>query len=211
MPSTRRRRSKSLPARKSKRRQQALRRNSNESASLIEEQIRMKHAEYRLALLAKAKRYGNVDDANAAIILEEDYFISEPTGWDEATMGEWSHGDVRPPSNNNAAAEDDNYIPPPPSLHRSENNGRIAVFNDHYERSFNTLIDARNRMRALESNDVDIHNALVTVQKVSRAKKGHHQVGKSEVMKTILNYMGPNRTNYTVMTKPPSLRRAQTL
>lgn len=207
MNSTQRRRSKSLPSRKIKGRRQTLRRNSNESASLIEEQIRMKHAEYRLALLAKAKRYGRVDNRNNTLILEEDYFLSEPVGWDETTMGEWSHGEVRPPSNNEAAEE----IPPPPSLHRSENTGRIAIFNDHYEQSFNTLIDTRKRIRALETNDVDIHNAMLTVQKVSRAKKGHHQVGKTEVMKTILNYMGPNTTNYTVMTKPPSLRRAKTL
>lgn len=155
----------------------------------------MKHAEYRLAIEAKAQRYGYVDAKSGVLVLDDAYFLAEPTGWVESVMGSWAHDVARVST---TSAEE---IPDRIAFHRSEHTRRVAAFNNYYRTTFDMLIRARERMKQLESNDVDIKNAIRTIQQVSQSDRGYHQLGKSEVMKCVLDFMGPNSTNYTVLTE----------
>lgn len=183
-----------------------LRRKSGRRTELVDEQIRRKHAEYRLAIESKARKYGYVDAKTNTLVLDDEYFLQKPEGWDASTMGAWAHGASRASSLANSAAAAE-YEPPVLMLVRSERIGHIAAFNNHYRTTFDALLRARERMDQLEVNDTDIKNAVRTLKNVSQSKGGFHQLGKSEVMKSVLDFMGPNSVDYTVLTKKlPSKR-----
>jgi len=177
--------------------------------SLVDESIKVKHAEYRKALEIKAEEYGYIDPELGVLVLEEGYFLSKPEGWVESLMGEWVYPVVK-----EVMDEEDMYSDKPPKnipLHRSERNYQIEHFKKHYEDSFKALFQAREKLKDLDTADVDIHNAVATIQSVSQAKRGYHQLGKSEVMKSVLGFMGPNSIDYKFMVpSPPKSRKTRT-
>lgn len=172
---------------------------------MIDQHIRIKNAEYRIALEEKAKRYGYTDQTTGTRVLSEDYYIKAPKDWDDTTMGEWAHSE----KSDNLAADDD--IPPPPPLHRAERNDKIDGFNKYYANMFKELVNSRNHIHKLISNDEDIKRAMAILHEISN-QTGKHPMGKSEITKNILDFVAPNKVGYSGLIKPKrKTRRAKSV
>lgn len=204
MPKTKR---KSMPTKKTRR---TIMRKSYHRTNLIDEQIREKHAEYRSALEAKARKYGYVDSKRKVIVLDDDYFISKPKGWNEELMGKWIEPVTKLSSTHLSAAENEE-MPEPLPLRKSENVGRQMAFRNYYKQVFDVLLNAKKKIDTLESKDVDINNTIATLQALSQTKSGYHQLGKNEVMKSVVDYMGPNSINFDTLISKTVVQRANSM
>lgn len=162
---------------------------------LIDEQIRQKNKEYKVALQEKAKKYGYIDHKTQQQVVDGEYVIDCPEDWDERTMGTWAH----------SFKEDDYFcgdFPKPPPLRRSEPTHRVAIFNNYYANSFRFLLHARQRINELEANDVDIENATIVMQ--------HIPTMNADMTKEVLDCTGSYRIPVHI-SRPLPLRRTATI
>lgn len=186
---------------------------SNRRTNIVDTQIREKHVDYIKALEAKAAKYGYIDPSLQIVVLKDEYFLSKPDKWIENVMGEWIEP-VKRESFGSTAKESEDGLPINIPLHREENTIRIRAFRDHYKNSFNEILRAREKMKDLETKDVDIKNAIATLQALSQRKDGYNLMGKNEVMKCVIDFMGPNGIDYQHMIPPRNvngIQRAKTV
>ena len=176
-----------------------LRRKSDRRTELIDGKIREKFLEYQLALQNKAMRYGYFSHETNQYVLDDEYFLQEPDNWIPKSMGNWVFSVTKTSEIDNAV--DDDGPPPAIPLIRSENAQRKAIFNNHYKTAFEHLLAQREHMETLESNDVDIKNAVRTMQKLTKRK---HPLGKNEIIKSVVDFVAPNNLTYAQLINSPT-------
>ena len=136
------------------------RRKSDRRTRPIDEYIREKHAEYRLALEQKAEKYGYLDSKSGQLVLGDEHFFQTQG---EKHDGEWVHQKQTTP-----AADD------LPDITLQE---REDAPNRHLQRSLQKCLRSSDKgqreTEKLETRDVDINNAILTMQSVSQSKRGH--------------------------------------
>jgi hypothetical protein len=171
---------------------------------MVDWQIRSKHTEYCNALHRKSLTYGFYNPSTQNVELTDDYYLAKPTGWCDHTMGTWPHG---PP---NQLTLIDTMPSQPPLLHRIDRVDRVAWFNSYFVEIFEKLLNARNQIKMLETSDIDVQNTLCVMHYL--IKTNDHRLGKSEIIRNILDFMGTMSKTVTMQhMRPPKsvLRRAK--
>jgi len=157
---------------------------------MVEVHIRATCDDYRKALEREARRYA----------LYAEYYFTHPfDGWDSSKMGELPQA----PSEE-AHAES---FPRPPPLLRHNRLDRIIAFKTHYRNSFNSLLKARAQLKAREQTDCDVHNIISVVHELCRAFR-RPQLGKSEIVSTMISFVRPTRVPFHALARPISRRRS---
>lgn len=173
------RRSKSAPPNRRTRRKHGLiktRFDEESHVRFIDEQIRFARDEYELALEYKKLNGYDINE----------YYLEKPSAWNNTIMGKWPH---QLPLNHDASSV--------PKLFRQEATHRIKRFNEYYRNIFDTLLKHRLRVKDLQKNS-NVENGIYVLNKITRGKK-YSQLGKSEIVKNLSKYLGPNNLTYETM------------
>tara|TARA_Y100000389_G_scaffold78668_1_gene75454 strand:- start:18829 stop:19416 length:588 start_codon:yes stop_codon:yes gene_type:complete len=174
----------------------------------IEKDIRQKNNEYSNALREKIKKYGFYSLRFKKYVLSEEYYIACPKNWNENKMGKWSNNALKHKTyadpivvssdedlHNSSEYSSDEY-PEAPILHRTERLQRITQFNNYYKKGLYNLTNAHKTLIRIHKNVYNLNNTLFVIKNVIKQNNHYARLGKCEVVKNILDYIGKNNYNY---------------